>query len=494
MVPVLGTPTGDACTSPAPRDTIICFAYTGAGQAWKAEMLYVLAGVDRDSMPRTLVKAPRQWVCRWRGRWGAALRVAGRVSELTNEIVVDRVEAFWAYCKYISLTTPDAVWVNFDETPLWFSFHSGRTNVPRKRLAGKQPVRLFGKGSRSRRRITVGLTISTDVDFAKSVPVFAIFKGDVDRQPSRSDSEWAGVEIPDGVVAHWQPSAWMTEELLGDWIGLLIQARDQMYGPGRVVVLVWDSFRAHLTEAIRIMCAEHAIRLVVIPRALTALLQGLDTHVNKAFKAACRAWWRRYMFESSNPRCGALGMQSFLRLIQNAAAEALSLPVAEGRLVGMTCGEASFLQSGLTNAADGSEDGLITVRHEAVTPARRRELVPASPETAAAAIADQAMDALEEEDGAGDPPMSDGGESDSEEASAEGAGAVMRRLSVARDAWIDSLASVAGGSDAPPVRGVVREPGHWRSTRRIRPAKPKQDRCTGSAARAGGGGARGSQG
>ena len=49
-------------------------AYTGAGQAWKAEMLYVLAGVDRDSMPRTLVKAPRQWVCRWRGRWGAALR------------------------------------------------------------------------------------------------------------------------------------------------------------------------------------------------------------------------------------------------------------------------------------------------------------------------------------------------------------------------------------------------------------------------------------
>ena len=81
----------------------------------------------------------------------------------------------------------------------------------------------------------------------------------------------------------------MAEGLLGGWVGLLVQARDRVFGPNQVVVLVWDSSRAHLTEAIKILCADSGIRVVVIPRGLTAVLQGLDTHVHKSFKAACRA-------------------------------------------------------------------------------------------------------------------------------------------------------------------------------------------------------------
>ena len=77
-----------------------------------------------------------------------------------------------------------------------------------------------------------------------------------------------------------------------EYVGALIMARNEMYGEARVLVLVWDAFRAHLTDVVRILCADNNIRLVVIPRGLTALLQGLETHVNKAFKASCREWWR----------------------------------------------------------------------------------------------------------------------------------------------------------------------------------------------------------
>ena len=111
--------------------------------------------------------------------------------------------------------------------------------------------------------------------------------------------------------------------------------------------------------------------MVVIPRGLTALPQGLDTHVNKAFKAFCRAWWRRYTFGLEDPAQCALTNQQFLQLIQDAAADALAQTVPSGPLQGCTSGSASFLHNGLTNALDGSQDTLINVRHSAVDPGRR---------------------------------------------------------------------------------------------------------------------------
>ena len=113
------------------------------GQAWKAELLFGEAGVGWDDMPRTLLSQPHVWVSRWRERWGAALRAVSKVSDLPNDVVRERVEGFWAECKEALSSSPNALWVNFDETPLWFSFRSRRTNVPRRFLKGKQPVRMI---------------------------------------------------------------------------------------------------------------------------------------------------------------------------------------------------------------------------------------------------------------------------------------------------------------------------------------------------------------
>ena len=295
-----------------------------------------------------------------------------KVWDLSDAVVRARVEAFWGYRKELLVVEPNALWVNFDETPLWYSQQSGRTNVRRLKLRGKRPVRLAGKPGLSRKRITVGLTISNDAAFAAEVPVFVVFRGERGRRPD--SRQWNEVVIPDGVEARWQERAWMNEDLVLEYVCLLAEARDRVYGVDRVLVLVWDSFKAHLTDAVKVLCRDSNIKMVVIPRGLTSLLQGLGTHVNKAFKAYCRAWWRRYPFDLEDPEHCVLTNQDFLNLIRDAAADALSLTVASGPLQGCNVGCASFLHNGLTNAVDGSEDALINVRHGAVDPGRRADL------------------------------------------------------------------------------------------------------------------------
>ena len=414
------------------------------------------------------------------------------MSDLSDAVVTERVERFWSYCKFLLSTHPDAVWVNFDETPLWLCQRAGRTNVPRERVRTRQPVRLKGDGSLSRKRITVGLAISTNAAFAAELPVFAVFKGSETGGDRRPDSaQWAGVEIPDGVVVHWQPKAWMNEEILADWVGHLIQARDRVFGPGRPVVLVWDSFRGHLTEALRILCNDNDVHMVVIPGGLTALLQGLDTHVNRAFKAACRAWWRRYVSAAADAAAAALTHQDLLEMIADAARNALAGVLTSGPLSGELSACASFLHNGLTNAVDGSQDHLINIRHPAVFPERRSGLPCALPEPSAVAVgAGGDIVAAEPDPGYESGPSSaetSGAEDDSVDEAAR-----FRQIIVERDAWLDSLLSEVADSAGSPPRGFVGAPGARRSTRRVKPALPKQERCAGGAT--GSGSARGSRG
>ena len=54
--------------------------------------------------------------------------------------------------KRVQSTSPGAVWVNFDETPLWFCERTGRTHILKKRVRGWDPVRLVGNPSRKEPR------------------------------------------------------------------------------------------------------------------------------------------------------------------------------------------------------------------------------------------------------------------------------------------------------------------------------------------------------
>ncbi|CAG8810625.1 12418_t:CDS:1, partial [Racocetra fulgida] len=51
-------------------------------------------------------------------------------------------------------------------------------------------------------------------------------------------------------------------------------------------LLVFDSFRAHITDAVKKKLQENNNDLVVIPGGLTSVCQPLDVSINRPFKVA----------------------------------------------------------------------------------------------------------------------------------------------------------------------------------------------------------------
>ena len=57
------------------------------------------------------------------------------------------------------------------------------------------------------------------------------------------------------------------------------------------IMMVYDSFRGHLEESVKMKFWDSGIDLVVIPGGLTGLCQPLDVTINKPFKDnLCKKW------------------------------------------------------------------------------------------------------------------------------------------------------------------------------------------------------------
>ena len=60
-------------------------------------------------------------------------------------------------------------------------------------------------------------------------------------------------------------------------------------------LLVWDSFRGHLTDAVKDLLARQNVDVAVIPGGLTSVLQPLDKCINKPFKAKPRMLYETWV-------------------------------------------------------------------------------------------------------------------------------------------------------------------------------------------------------
>ena len=63
-------------------------------------------------------------------------------------------------------------------------------------------------------------------------------------------------------------------------------------------LLVWDSFRAHLTDGVKDLLDRRNVDVAVIPGGLTPVLQPLDKCINKPFKAKVCAQYEAWMVNS----------------------------------------------------------------------------------------------------------------------------------------------------------------------------------------------------
>ena len=117
-------------------------------------------------------------------------------------------------------------------------------------------------------------------------------------------------------------------------------------------LLVWDSFRAHLTESVKADLQRRKIDVAVIPGGLTPVLQPLDKCLNKPFKDNMRRKYLNWMmtgpFEYTPAGKKALSKNLVLRWVKQSWEE---IPEEMVRR--------SFKMCGISNALNGTEDDAI---------------------------------------------------------------------------------------------------------------------------------------
>ena len=135
------------------------------------------------------------------------------------------------------------------------------------------------------------------------------------------------------------------------YVGTMESIRKNLrFTPERQALLVWDSFRGHLTDAVKYLLSRRNVDVAVIPGGLTPVLQPLDKCINKPFKAKVRTQYEAWMVNgpftyTPSGKKRAPSKEMVLRWIDRAWNE---IPV---ELI-----TKSFKSCGITNALDGTED------------------------------------------------------------------------------------------------------------------------------------------
>ena len=154
--------------------------------------------------------------------------------------------------------------------------------------------------------------------------------------------------FPPGVIVRCQEKGRMNEEMVKDWINTVWS---KVGGLSRKQsLLVWDSFRAHLSNPVRRALKTVNTECAVIPGGMTSILQPLDVCLNKPFKDHLRAKWQDWMLSGDHTfTASGRTRKAELNVICGWIKEAWDDISPE--MV-----KKSFLKCSITNALDGTED------------------------------------------------------------------------------------------------------------------------------------------
>ena len=134
-------------------------------------------------------------------------------------------------------------------------------------------------------------------------------------------------------------------------------------------LLVWDTYRYHISEAVKGEMTKLKIDKALIPGGCTGLIQAPDVVWNKPFKDAYRDLYEQWMDagEKTYTKAGNMRAPSKLQVV-NWVTEAWN-SLSEQMI------QDSFKTCAVTNALDGSEDHMIEVLKEGKICADKAEQV-----------------------------------------------------------------------------------------------------------------------
>ncbi|CAI7878825.1 unnamed protein product [Closterium sp. NIES-54] len=161
------------------------------------------------------------------------------------------------------------------------------------------------------------------------------------------------------VVVAVHPNGWMDADGVLAWLdGTVNPYVNPRFGVrGRKVMLVLDSYRGHLTDAVKAKFGELNIVPAVIPADCTSEIQPLDVAVNRSFKAADRQLYQEW-FESEGVDCLTERVELNLNVYDPPPELTLKWISKAWKAVPKELIQLSFLTCGISNALDGSLDNL----------------------------------------------------------------------------------------------------------------------------------------
>ena len=227
-----------------------------------------------------------------------------------------------------------------DETPIYFDMPGSRT-IERK---GKKEVHVRSTGAEKRRFTAVLACTAAGV----MLPPMIIFKG---------KRELKKLKIPKGVVVKVQPKGWNDATLTKVWLQKVLLRHTK----NRKALLVWDTFKGHLTDELESELRKRNIITAIIPGGCTSKIQPLDVCINKPFKGNFRASWMSYMQDSVSH------LQNGERLKTPTKQQVVNWVVAANQHIGGNTAmiKKSFLVCGISN--DGSQNHIIRCAKELPT-------------------------------------------------------------------------------------------------------------------------------
>jgi hypothetical protein len=124
--------------------------------------------------------------------------------------------------------------------------------------------------------------------------------------------------FPKGSVVKVNKKGWVDESMMKGWLQECFARRPGGFFRQLKSMLVMDSMRAHITDAVKEAIKKNNAIPAIIPGGLTKHLQPLDIAMNKPFKTGLRTEWERWMSEGEKSfiKTGRLRRASFAEVCQ----------------------------------------------------------------------------------------------------------------------------------------------------------------------------------
>ena len=168
---------------------------------------------------------------------------------------------------------PDDMVINFDQTPIQYCPSSRYTMAPK----GSSKISINGAADKRSLTALVAVTMGGGI-----LPFQLIYKGLTERSLPKSQY------YPDSFHVLANQNHWSNEETMLDFADKIlkpyINSKREVHGQDKPCLLIFDQFKAHLTQSFTEKVQELNGRVVMVPPNMTDYLQPLDLSFNKSLK------------------------------------------------------------------------------------------------------------------------------------------------------------------------------------------------------------------